>query len=75
MNPSECLGAHNTRRRLHRNTPDLTWDADLAQASQAWAERLAQEDRLFHGSSGENLYQFSTTGSGVRTCRDAVIAW
>ena len=75
VNPSDCLGAHNSKRRLHRNTLDLTWDAGLARESKAWADKLAKENRFDHGSSGENLYRFGTTGTGLRTCRDAVNAW
>ena len=43
---------------------DLTYDADLAEAAQAWAEELAESEGLRHSEAdgyGENLaYYFSS---------------
>jgi Cysteine-rich secretory protein family len=33
-----AIRAHNEKRALHTDTGNLTWDADLAAAAQAWAD-------------------------------------
>jgi len=53
------LSTHNEKRRLHQNTPDLTFDLDIACQAQYWATEHAQreeelsritvdDDRLVH---------------------------
>jgi len=73
----DCLDAHNSKRNLHINTPNMVWDDSLAQASQAWSLKLANEDQMYHsdGNYGENLAYFGATGKMVKKCRDAVNSW
>ena len=77
----DCLRAHNGKRRLHYNTPSLTWDAGLAKGSQDWSLKLANENsnpvKLLHssGSYGENVAYSGTSGSANKGCRDAVNSW
>ncbi|XP_078362815.1 ectin-like [Oculina patagonica] len=73
-----CLQAHNAKRALHQNTPALVWDATLAQHAKDWADVLAQNGSIHHATGtgeGENLYKYSTSGSTVETCADAVESW
>jgi len=53
----EALDTHNRYRACHHASP-LSWNNSLAREAQAWAERLAREDRLKHASTddGENIY-------------------
>ena len=57
------LKAHNEMRSLHKNTPSLVWDQELADTSSAWAEKLIKEHagKLMHCKErgenvGENLF-------------------
>ncbi|EDO30082.1 predicted protein [Nematostella vectensis] len=74
---SECLGAHNNKRALHQNTPNLSWNADMATEAAAYALKLAQTQNFVHSdtSDGENLYNKGTTSGTVSTCQDAVDSW
>ncbi|XP_032238340.2 protein PRY2 [Nematostella vectensis] len=74
---SECLGAHNNKRALHQNTPNLSWNADMATEAAAYALKLAQTQNFVHSdtSDGENLYNKETTSGTVSTCQDAVDSW
>jgi len=65
------LKAHNDYRALHGTDP-LEIDGDLARESQAWAEKMAAEDNMYHSAAngyGENLA--AMWGSGVdKTMRE-----
>ncbi|XP_065657273.1 uncharacterized protein LOC105846266 isoform X2 [Hydra vulgaris] len=53
------LLAHNNKRRMHQDTPDLVWDSKLAVEAKDWATQIAKAGGLKHSSSsnyGENLY-------------------
>ena len=74
------LEAHNKKRSLHQNTAPLAWDQNLAEASQKWANYLAQIDTLQHdklNGIGENVYAFGTSGSidEVTALKQAVDSW
>lgn len=56
---SDMLAAHNEKRKLHC-APSLVWDAGLAAAAQAHANKCTNT----HGSSGENLAFFTRTQNG-----------
>lgn len=76
MDEDDCLQAHNEKRALHQNTPDLVWDANLAQQAKDWADTLAYWRNLTHAGvtgQGENLYW--GTGRSAKTCREAVQSW
>ena len=59
----QALSMHNRYRRKHQ-APDLRWNDDLARDAQAWAEKIARQNKLQHASSqqrngdGENLAFF-----------------
>jgi len=56
------LDAHNTFRADH-GAEDLTYDATLAEAAQAYAEELAATDTFVHSEAigyGENLAFYSS---------------
>jgi len=77
-----CLAAHNAKRGLHRNTPSMTYDMDLAKRAQTYAEYLLEFDQWKHDAFrtyngyesgvGENLYWSS---SASRTSTNAVVSW
>jgi len=54
------LESHNRRREEH-GVPPLQWDEDIAQQSQVWADKMADEEDLHHATEeernwlGENL--------------------
>ena len=58
---AELLTAHNQERANFGSAP-LSWSPDLARDAQVWANRLAREGRMRHGSQferkgqGENLW-------------------
>ncbi len=52
---------HNYYRKNH-NTPGLKWNPVIQQYAQAWADKLAAEDRMYHrqpNKYGENIYWIS----------------
>lgn len=72
-----CLYAQNVFRRLHRNTPDMVWDANLASQAQSWAEHLLNLGYMKHAKvrgQGENIYT-QTSSWGPATCAQAAHAW
>jgi len=78
-----CLAEHNAKRNLHRNTPSMTYDMDLAKRAQTYAEYLRDNNQWKHDAFrtyngyetgvGENLY-WSSSGSGVSS-NNAVASW
>jgi uncharacterized protein YkwD len=44
---------HNTRRQLHQNTPDVTYDLDIACQAYAWAKNMADNDDFSHAPSDQ----------------------
>ncbi|KAJ7377238.1 hypothetical protein OS493_030049 [Desmophyllum pertusum] len=76
LDEAACLQAHNDKRALHEGTPQLVWDATLAQHAKEWADHRASIGTLQHANlagtgEGENLY----LGPAVKSCADAVEAW
>eukprot|EP00111_Clytia_hemisphaerica_P004062 TCONS_00011639-protein len=77
-----CLAAHNAKRGLHKNTPSMTYDMELAKRAQTYAEYLLEFDEWKHDAFrkyngyesgvGENLYWSS---SASRTSTNAVVSW
>lgn len=67
----QVLQHHNILRQKH-NVPALVLDSKVAAVAQNWANRLAQENRLYHNPQrsgyGENVFQgveSNTTASSV----------
>ena len=75
-----CLNAHNKLRGLHKNTPALVWDDQLASRAQKWADYLVRYGSLKHdmnSGDGENLYwaQSFRSASGGDSSAKGVLAW
>lgn len=80
-----CVGAHNTKRNQHKDTPALSWNSNLARGSESWAIHLADINtdtnniNLIHsessGNYGENIYYSGSSRNTVKTCSDAVTPW
>ncbi len=71
---TEILNAHNAERRAV-GSPDLKWDADLAEDAQDWANNLARSGTMTHASQrgqGENLYM---SGIGRMSITQMVGGW
>ncbi|XP_065064531.1 uncharacterized protein LOC135690796 [Rhopilema esculentum] len=84
----ECLFAHNVARGQHEDTPDLTWDADLATSAESYAQKLASDNQKSGGSSylmdhspaagrdyGENIYIGNSGGLDERKIANAMYFW
>lgn len=57
------LEAHNEYRANH-GAPALTYDADLAAEAQDWANKLNEENTLYHSTAegyGENLAYYKSS--------------
>ncbi|RKO88126.1 CAP domain-containing protein, partial [Blyttiomyces helicus] len=70
----DCLAAHNDARNK-AGLPSLSWDEELANMAQSFAQTLAVKDILVHGDhegAGQNLYGES---GGRPTCGSAVDNW
>lgn len=67
--------AHNVVRSQHVNTPDLVWNAKLANDAQGYALQLANSGTFRHSGvgDGENLYV--GTGSSVKPFSIAAYLW
>ena len=77
-----CLYSHNTLRALHPGTPEMTYNATIAEGSQKWADNLGDNIKsLVHatgaelGDNGENIFMKSFSGSMDVTCSEAAWAW
>ncbi|CAH1789612.1 unnamed protein product [Owenia fusiformis] len=72
-----CLTAHNTFRNMHKDTPALTYNDDLAKSAQQWADHSALigelQNSVHDATYGENLY--STSLSKYDPCSSAVNTW
>jgi uncharacterized protein YkwD len=71
---AEMVGAHN-QLRSQVGVPALRWSRDLAGYAQAWANRLAREDRLYHHAHpvyGENLFLID---GGRTRAANVVASW
>lgn len=69
-----AVNSHNTAR-TPKSCPPVTWDEKLAADATAYAQQLANEDKLHHSGvqgQGENLYWSS---EGDATFDDAVQMW
>ena len=72
----QSVESHNSRRMLHQDTPDVTYDKELEQLAQAWADNIAARGVMEHEKDvddGENIYWSS--GGGAKTIEDACKAW
>ncbi len=59
----QMLDAHNTHRTNH-GVPPLELDDELNQSAQAYAEKLADMNKLVHSGTkglGENLYELCSS--------------
>jgi len=71
---AEILNAHN-KYRTALDIPPLKWSDKLAKDANAWADRLADERRMYHSSGtgeGENLWMGT---SGYYSLTQMVDAW
>lgn len=66
----EMLDAHNVLRAQHCS-PEMTWDAEVAQSAQAWADRCQWEHAQGTGL-GENL---AAAAGSVRTPKQTTDGW
>ncbi|GLI71210.1 hypothetical protein VaNZ11_016329, partial [Volvox africanus] len=72
---SLLLTATNKYRAIHQ-APPLTWDANLAARSQAYANWLVtQKCVMIHGTVGENLFGELSYPWPEGVCQDAVDNW
>ena len=71
-----CLDPHNIFRKLHKDTPEMTWDVEIQTSAQTWANYLVQTLFIAHSQSGygENLY-ISYSMNDPNVCQNAVKAW
>jgi len=55
----------NTKRQLHQNTPDVTYDMKLEAQAIKWAKHLAETQKFYHSGCkyGENLAMMGTSSS------------
>lgn len=71
---TDILAHHNKLRQLHK-APALKWNSSIAAFAQAWAQKLANENKMYHrsrNSYGENIYMTSDSDvDGI----DPVQAW
>lgn len=67
-----CLDEHNRLRALH-DTPPLKLNQELSRIAQAWANKLAKDDKVRYSTFdfGENLYWCTVDQCGA----DVVRAW
>ena len=78
-NVVKCLDQKCVLRQLHRNTPNLQWDAEPKCKSQAYGEYLLATNSFGHDSKnkakvwGRNLYWADNSKKSV--CADAVSKW
>jgi len=75
---SECLNAHNEKRRKHYSS-DLVYNNDLNEMAQKYAESIANREQMQHSSNtfkgehkGENLFM---AGGQVVNGRSPVECW
>ena len=67
---------HNKLRRLHKDTPDIVWDEELASIAQQYAEYLVEQVDFRHSSVGENMYmKINSPEDSFDSCLDATQAW
>lgn len=73
--PSEALVSHNTKRRLHQNTPDLLWSDIIAQSAQNYADAYNCNGTLIHSGNsnyGENLALGYNTTAAIEAWYDEI---
>ena len=80
----EALEAHNAYRAKH-GAPELTWNRELCDIAQKWADHLAAEKAFEHsktndrtcskGTTGENLFYSGSTGELEINGVAAVDSW
>lgn len=63
----KCLQEHNNYRAKH-HSPALVLNHELCKIAQAWANTIAQKDRMYHSTSGfgENIYWSTVDVDGER---------
>lgn len=74
---SDCLKAHNDKRKLH-GVPHLKLSAKLNAYAENWANTLAREDSFRHsdGEYGENIFmKWSSNPNHTIKGEDAVNSW
>ncbi|XP_024131590.1 Golgi-associated plant pathogenesis-related protein 1 [Oryzias melastigma] len=72
----DFLEAHNAYRALH-GVPPLTYNKELCDKAQEWAESCLQNKCLSHSKTddGENVYSKSGFPKVTTTGKEAVEAW
>ena len=72
-----CLCSHNMLRDLHPGTPHMTWDRQLENDAQVWADHIAQAGVSHQPgiSAGENIFYMWFSGTKEVTCAEATLAW
>ncbi|AMD19512.1 HCL639Cp [Eremothecium sinecaudum] len=84
LEKNDLLRLHNEKRRLHVDTPPLTWSDKLADYAAAYADSLVGTDydpcslnlRHSNGPYGENIGAIIRPfESDIATSRDIVFAW
>ncbi|KAK2040934.1 PR-1-like protein [Colletotrichum somersetense] len=74
----KALDLHNSYRAEVGNGP-LTWDEELVNSAQAWANNLAEKNSFYHdpspGGQGENLYMVTGSTSNELVDASAVQSW
>ena len=72
----QALEAHNRARAQH-NVPALKWSRDLQSACQAWAKKIAKQNKLQHANDlngiGENIFMTSRGSDTLGT--EATKSW
>ena len=72
----QALDAHNRARAQH-NVPSLKWSQDLERDCQAWAKKIAKQNKLQHANDlngiGENIFMTSKDSDTLGT--EATKSW
>ena len=87
VTPSECIEAHNVKRKRHKDTPDVAWNQYLAEGSQMWSFKLGTMNTdpfnvsVLHSITneyGENIYvslKETAASQPPKPCKYAVDSW
>ena len=66
--------AHNYLRSAHKDTPSVTWNADLASRAQAWSEESVKNGAYGYSNPGSQFRQNSGENIAVSFQKDYLIA-
>uniref|UniRef100_A0A8C6TDY5 SCP domain-containing protein n=1 Tax=Neogobius melanostomus TaxID=47308 RepID=A0A8C6TDY5_9GOBI len=70
------LKAHNTYR-AHHSAPNMSYNSELCDAAQKWANNLLGKKTLMHSDTkdGENIFYSSSSAAVTPTGKEAVENW